>query len=111
MASFINISGSNLRMIQGEGTEVDFNLQQQGGTIVGGSARFSGDSGVCTGSVSDTKVFVEVKWNGGPRGEYHGDLGLDGSLVGITFDANNPGTQAVWHSRTKNFNNNMIQTP
>ena len=58
--------------------------------------------------MSDTKVFVEVKWNGGPRGEYHGDLGLDGSLVGITFDANNPGTQAVWHSRTKNFNNNMI---
>jgi hypothetical protein len=109
MANFINISGNNLQMVQGEGTVVTFDLQQQAGTIVGGSARFSGDSGVCTGNVSDTKVFVDVQWNGGPHGQYHGDLGLDGNLSGITFDLAHQGSQAIWHSKGVNFNLNMIQ--
>jgi hypothetical protein len=83
---------------QSNGPVVTFDLREDANGGLTGSARFSDDSGVGDGEVSDSAFFFRVRWNGGPVGDYHGSFGLDGRLTGITFDERNAASQAFWHS-------------
>ena len=51
---------------------------------------------------------LRVDWNNFTEGEYSGTFGVENpqhgaSLGGITFDVNNPQSQALWNSGSKRF--------
>ncbi|GJE42064.1 hypothetical protein [Methylobacterium soli] len=95
--------GGNWNAVQSNGPIVNFRLQQNDDRLQGVGTHSNGSvSGTGNGSVSDTGFLFVIDWSNGSKGEYNGSFGLDGRLTGITFDRNQPDSQATWHS-TKVF--------
>jgi hypothetical protein len=98
------------RIVQSNGSIVEIHLDQDTGNprLISGTGT---TAGLPTGDVlkPDSTVinrdfFLVIDWHSGPVGEYHGTFGLNGTLTGVTFDRNNPVSQAFWHSDGRTFN-------
>ena len=85
---------------QSNGFDVDFDLQQTGGTLHGSASHRGGsvDGDIPSGEVSRSGFHVVVLWRNGSRGDYSGTIGNDGRLHGLTFDVDNHQSQANWFS-------------
>jgi hypothetical protein len=93
-----NVSGE-WHCFQSNSGDVTFNLSPPGeGGAFNGNASYPGANGSVQGSVSDTEFFCQVIWNPDSIGEYHGNFGRGGRLIGFTFDEKHPFTQATWFS-------------
>jgi len=99
--SLRNVSG-NWSLHQSNGPTVTFTINPHGlagsSALIDGVAKYSDDSGIAKGSVTDGSFVYTVSWSKGPKGEYSGNFNNDGRLTGITFDLHNPGNQATWFS-------------
>jgi hypothetical protein len=85
---------------QDNGFDVHFNLRQNGNQVRGSATVTPGNNSSerVTGEVSGNDFHVVVFWHGGSSGDYSGELGADKRLRGLTFDVNNPKSQANWFS-------------
>jgi len=100
--------------VQSNGVTPGFTLQQVGTNLHGhGSYLYttehsawvigtvvddhSGD-GPAVGTINGNSFELTVYWNNNTIGVYTGEVGPQGLIVGTTFDKNDPGTTAQWHS-------------
>ncbi|MBA2518521.1 MAG: hypothetical protein H0V24_02540 [Chloroflexia bacterium] len=96
----------NWALHQSNGAVVSLSLVQAGTNISSGTASHSNvSSQSVTGSVNGDFLFLSIDWNNSTFGEYHGRFSPDGRLSGITFDVQNPGSQATW-AADKRFTKN-----
>ncbi len=104
--------------VQSNGTSVSMNLQQSGANFQGNAhysywtdsdGKFLGFigqtgrdvhfvDGPIVGTVVGGAFEATVYWNNNTIGVYTGQIGPQGLAVGRTYDRNNPGTSADWHS-------------
>ena len=66
--------------------------------LVDGLTRRYDVDGPIVGSVTGSSFEATVYWNNNTIGVYTGQVGPQGLVVGSTYDKNNPGTRADWHS-------------
>lgn len=45
-----------------------------------------------------THLYVTIAWNNGLTGIYEGDIGADGRVYGLTWDARSAATKVKWHT-------------
>lgn len=97
MALF-NVSGQ-WRLKQSNGFTVLVDLRQNS-TVLSGRAQVVGGTGgeIRRGDLTDTNIHFVVFWDNGSIGDYAAVFGSDTRLRGSTFDVNDPGSQATWHS-------------
>ncbi|WKU47796.1 hypothetical protein Q3V23_29180 [Streptomyces sp. VNUA116] len=97
-------AGGTWELYQSNGFTVTLNLTQDGGGHLYGSGYYGGTSGTVEyGAVVDgTSIYFTIGWSNGARGRYTGSLGSDRRLSGLTYDLNNPSSQASW-STTRVF--------
>jgi len=55
-------------------------------------------SGPAVGSINGDSFELTVYWSDNAIGVYTGKIGPQGLIVGTTYDKNNPGNRADWHS-------------
>src|SRR6516225_6900491 len=95
-----NVSG-DWNIIQSNGFTVQVHLRQDGEQIFGAASSGKSSAEVASDSrvVGDNFLLVLI-WEpaGGSVGEYHGIVGVNRRLTGVTFDRANPGSQAPWFS-------------
>jgi hypothetical protein len=93
-----NVEG-DWNIIQSNGFTVQVHLRQDGELIFGSAGTGSTSAEVAEDSrvVGDNFLLV-LNWISGSVGEYHGIVGVNRRLTGVTFDRTNPGSQASWFS-------------
>jgi hypothetical protein len=82
-------NGFDVGLCVGHGPSPDGAAKQKQGSIGG---HFN------HGELSAQEFHIVIFWDNGATGDYSGTVGIDGRLRGITFDVNNPQSQALWHS-------------
>jgi hypothetical protein len=109
-----DVSGS-WKAIQGNGYEVDFEIEQNGGELTGSAWWADGATVIAfeglyrdeaatarsmeaRGTVNEEEFVFNVSWDNGTRGLYTGRFQGDGRLTGLTVDQQHPESQATWIS-------------
>jgi hypothetical protein len=94
-----NVSGTWHILQSNTSNVATVNLTQDGEAIFGDAVAGSTVASVGPESrVVGSEFLLELQWNTGSIGEYHGTIGLNGRLTGITVDKTHPGSQATWVS-------------
>ena len=94
-----NVSGTWDILQSNSPTVATVNLTQDGEAIFGDAVAGSSVASVGAGSrLVGSEFLIELHWNTGSIGEYHGTIGLNGRLTGITVDKTHPEAQATWVS-------------
>jgi hypothetical protein len=89
---------------QSNGFEVMFDIvQEPDGTLRGSGEIIGGKVANASGQLTGNAFVYTVDWNdNGKGGQYSGTFDAEGRLSGVTFDVDNPGSQATWFAHTFN---------
>jgi hypothetical protein len=100
--------------VQSNGTTPGVTLQQTGNQLHGNASYFyttehsawvigtvvddHAADGPAVGTINGNSFELTIYWNNNSIGVYTGEVGPQGLIVGNTYDKNDPGTTAQWHS-------------
>ena len=95
-----NVAG-DWDIIQSNGFTVHVHLTQDGDRLFGSASVGASAAEVTEESrIDGNACLIVLRWEpaGGSVGEYHGFIGVNRRLTGVTFDRAHPGSQASWFS-------------
>jgi hypothetical protein len=91
-------------VVQSNGFQVKIHVEGQSGETCEGKATLGGTRvDLVNAWATDSEFVFTVVWPGPFRGRYSGRFDLEGYLAGVTFDENNPLSQATWVCPDKRF--------
>ena len=86
------------KITQSNGFELMFDIvQEPDGTLRGSGQVVGGREANASGQLNGNAFVYTIDWNNNGRGgQYSGTFNDEGRLSGVTFDLDNPGSQATW---------------
>jgi hypothetical protein len=102
------VIGGKITFVQTNGFRADFDFTPRGSELQGSGSYVwvSGDqaftiTGPVLGRVDGNYFEFTVYWNNATTGVYAGHLDPQGRMEGSSYDKQNPGSMAMWHSEGK----------